>query len=372
VRSRAATAVDLARSGELAEQLGDPKGEVDTLSGVQPRVAHRLVAVVEVGVRQLIAAAETLGDVLAGELDVDAARPGAFGSVGPPLPVGSVGDLYIGGDGVSRGYLNQPDLTAERFRPNPFQTESVTFSPIIYNTGDRARYLADGRIVFLGREDHQVKIRGFRIELGDVEAAVARHPALAQNVTIAREDVPGDKRLVTYLIPEPGQIAPSAAEMREFLRRILPEYMIPAHFVVLDQFPLTPNNKINRLVLPPPGWTGDESGQDHRPPRTPLEAELVRHFMDVLHADAAGIDDSFFDLGGNSLLAAHLIAGVREAYQVNIPMRVFFQAPSAAGLARAIEAAQEAPAAENGRVAPLPRRGFRNRAMILNCWPDPT
>jgi amino acid adenylation domain-containing protein len=272
-----------------------------------------------------------------------------------PLPVGSVGDLYIGGDGVSRGYLNQPDLTAERFLPNPFQAESAAFSPIIYNTGDRARYLADGRIVFLGREDHQVKIRGFRIELGDVEAAVALHPALAQNVTIAREDVPGDKRLVTYLIPERGQSAPSAAELREFLRQILPDYMIPAHFVVLDQFPLTPNNKINRLALPPPGRAGEESGRDHRPPRSPLEAELVRHFTDVLHADAAGIDDSFFDLGGNSLLAAHLIARVREAYQVDIPMRVFFQAPSAAGLARAIKAAQEAPAGENGRVASPPQ-----------------
>ncbi|MFO7661359.1 MAG: amino acid adenylation domain-containing protein [Chloroflexota bacterium] len=272
-----------------------------------------------------------------------------------PLPIGSDGDLYIGGDGVSRGYYNRPDLTAERFLPNPFQRECAENSPIIYKTGDRARYLADGRLIFLGREDYQVKIRGFRIELGDVEAAVARHPALAQNVTIAREDVPGDKRLVSYLIPERGQTAPSAAELREFLRQVLPEYMIPAHFVVLDKFPLTPNNKINRLVLPAPNQAGDQPGPAHRPPRNPLENELVQLFMDVLHTDVVSIDDSFFDLGGNSLLAAQLIAKVRSHYQVNIPVRAFFEEPSVVGLSRTIEFEREATAAEKEPSASQPR-----------------
>jgi amino acid adenylation domain-containing protein/non-ribosomal peptide synthase protein (TIGR01720 family) len=254
-----------------------------------------------------------------------------------PVPIGAVGDLYIGGDGVARGYYNRPDLTAERFIANPFFSKYSSASPTIYLTGDRARYLEDGSIVFLGREDDQVKIRGFRIELGDVEAALVQHPAVSQNVTIAREDVPGDKRLVSYIIAEHGQAVPVAAELREYLRQLLPEYMLPAHFVTLAAFPLTPNNKINRRALPPPVQSREDSGRLFITPRNQVESTLAGLAADILNLDEVSIEDNFFDLGGNSLLAMRLIAQIRDVYQVSIAARTFFQEPTVAGLGQAIE-----------------------------------
>ena len=258
-----------------------------------------------------------------------------------PVPIGAVGDLYIGGDGVGRGYHNRPQLNAERFSPNPFFPEFSTASPVIYQTGDRASYLEDGRIIFLGREDDQVKIRGFRIELGDVEAAVAQHPVAAQNVTIAREDVPGDRRLVSYIIVKQGQTVPDASEWREFLRRLLPDYMVPAHFVTLDEFPVTPSNKINRRALPAPVQSRKASGRLFIAPRNRTESTLASLAADILNLDAVSIEDNFFDLGGNSLLAMRLISQFGELYQVSVAARTFFQKPTVAGLSQAVEALRQ-------------------------------
>ncbi|MDX1416627.1 MAG: amino acid adenylation domain-containing protein, partial [Candidatus Promineifilaceae bacterium] len=256
-----------------------------------------------------------------------------------PLPIGAVGDLFIGGDGVARGYYKRLDLTAERFLSNPFLEELPESSSIIYKTGDRARYLEDGRIKFLGREDYQVKIRGFRIELGDVEAAVLQHPGVEQCVTIVREDNPGDKRLVSYIIAPRSKAVPSANELRVLLRELLPAYMLPAHFVTLDKFPLTPNNKINRLALPAPDRSGEDVSHEFTAAQTELEHELAALAADILILDQVGIEDSFFDLGGNSLLAMRLIAQVKDIYNVTIPAREFFQQPTLSALALAVDTA---------------------------------
>ncbi|MEM7113998.1 MAG: amino acid adenylation domain-containing protein, partial [Chloroflexota bacterium] len=226
---------------------------------------------------------------------------------------------------------------AERFIPNPFSGAS----PTIYKTGDRARYLEDGRIVFLGREDFQVKIRGYRIELGDVETAVVKHPAVSQCITVARDDSQGNKQLVSYLIAERGQLIPPAAKLRQFLRQQLPEYMLPAHFVTLDKFPLTPNNKINRLALPAPQEKADLFGLPFVAPRNQLETELANLMANTLDQGQVSVEANFFDLGGNSLLAMHLLSQVREAYHVSISAHAFFQQPTVANLRQAVENAAQ-------------------------------
>ena len=254
-----------------------------------------------------------------------------------PVPVGVVGELYIGGDGVTRGYLNRPELTAERFIPDPFRAEPEAR---LYKTGDLARYLPDGNIEFLGRRDHQVKVRGFRIELGEIEAALAQHPAIRENVVIAREDTPGDKRLVGYLVLHPDQPAPSTGDLRRFLRDRLPEYMIPSAFVTLDALPLTPNGKVNRRALPAPPQTRPDTGAEYVAPRTPLEEELAHLCAGVLGLERVGVHDNFFDLGGTSLLATRLIFQVRERFQTPVALRHLFEEPTVAGLARAVEEGQ--------------------------------
>ncbi len=266
-----------------------------------------------------------------------------------PVPIGVVGELYIGGAGVARGYLNRPQLTAERFVPNPFAREAIgeterwpptASAQRMYKTGDLARYLADGRIVFLGRDDFQVKIRGYRIELGDIETAVAKHPAVAQNVCIAREDAAGERRLTSYLVAKAERKMPAAAELRQFLRAIVPEYMIPAHFVSLEALPLLPNGKINRRALPEPADRVTAADGDYIPPRFELEAQVAKLCAAVLNLERISIHDSFFDLGGDSLLATRLIFQAREQFEVELPLRQLFMQPTVAGLSQAIEAAQ--------------------------------
>ena len=253
-----------------------------------------------------------------------------------PVPVGAAGEIYISGEGVSRGYLNRPELTAERFIPNPFAVNGSNFGKVMYKTGDLARYLPDGRILFLGRNDSQVKIRGYRIELGDIEAAVRRHPAISDNVTLAREDTPGDLRLVTYLIPEKGHKVPGARDLREFLRRSLPEYMLPARFVFLDKFPVSPNGKIDRRALPAPDRWVEEINTEYIPPRTDVEKETADLFADTLNLERISINDSFFELGGNSLLAARVVYKAEECFRVKIPLRSFLAQPTVAGLSQVI------------------------------------
>jgi amino acid adenylation domain-containing protein len=281
------------------------------------------------------------------------------------VPLGVVGELYIGGAGLARGYVNRPGLTAQRFLPDPYGAEP---GGRLYRTGDLARWRPDGRLECLGRIDHQVKIRGYRIELGEIEATLARHPALREAAVAAQEDVPGDRRLVAYVVPRISQgpplvpaaptapaptpaSVPTAAEMREWLRRALPEYMVPAHYVVLEALPLTPNGKVDRNALPAPGagagrsWPGAE-GQDV-PPRGPIEEAVALLWAQVLGRPAAqiGVHASFFDLGGHSLLAAQLLSRLRDMFAVDLPLRALFEDPTVAGVARRIVEARRSDSA---------------------------
>ena len=273
-----------------------------------------------------------------------------------PVPAGVVGELYIGGDGVTCGYLNRPELTAERFLPDPFVNppgdngRSQSVSEKMYRTGDLARYLPGGELVFLGRRDQQVKVRGFRIELGDVEAALGEHPAVQQSVVVARGR--GDaRRLAAYMLFKEGSDVPPTGDLRRFVRRRLPDYMVPASFMTLEELPLTPNNKVDRSALPDPESSRMALETPFVPPRNELEQELAALCARVLGWDAnggrrpsgrstVGIHDNFFDLGGNSLLATRLIFDVRERFQVRISLRHLFAEPTVAGLAKAVEAGQ--------------------------------
>ncbi|MFZ5918978.1 MAG: amino acid adenylation domain-containing protein [Chloroflexota bacterium] len=257
-----------------------------------------------------------------------------------PVPVGVPGELHIGGVGVGRGYLNRPDLTAERFIADPFSfpasgggREGVAR---LYKTGDLARYRADGTIEFLGRMDHQVKVRGFRIELGEIEAVLSAHPAVQQAAVLAREDDGGGKQLAAYVVLR--QPEPSTGELREYLRASLPDYMLPAVFVTLDEMPLTPSGKVDRRALPAP-QSVHLTRMAYVAPRTPVEEGLADIFAQVVSLDRVGVHDSFFDLGGHSLRATQVISRVREVFQIDLPLRALFEWPTVAGLAVQVEAA---------------------------------
>lgn len=263
-----------------------------------------------------------------------------------PVPIGVQGELYIGGAGVARGYLNRPRLTAERFIPDPFSTVP---GARLYRTGDLARYRPDGNIEFLGRADDQVKIRGFRIELGEIEAALGQHPSVREAVVLAQDDAAGDrpaslsteKRLVAYVCAEQEPV-PTTTDLRKFLAEKLPEHMVPAIFVLLSRFPLLPNGKIDRRALRLSELTRPELGNAFVAPRGPVEEFLAEIWAQILDIELVGIDDDFFALGGHSLLATQLMSRVREAFQVEIPLRRLFEAPTVAGLAESIEAARQA------------------------------
>ena len=249
-----------------------------------------------------------------------------------PVPIGVLGELYIGGDGVARGYWNRPQLTAERFVPDPF---SATTGGRLYRTGDLARYLPDGNIEFVGRIDEQVKLRGFRIELGEIEAGIARHPAIRESAVVAREDAPGDKRLVAYLVTEEPR-DDLGHEVRALLRTVLPEYMVPAHFVSLGALPLTENGKLDRKALPAPSLSS-EAPPASMAPRTPTEDLVIAEFRAVLEREDFGVLDNFFDLGGHSLKAVRLMSRLRAASGLDVPLRNLFERPTVAGLAEAID-----------------------------------
>jgi amino acid adenylation domain-containing protein len=258
-----------------------------------------------------------------------------------PVSVGMPGQLYIGGDGLARGYLNRPGLTAEKFVPHPF---SAADGAQLYRTGDMVRYLPDGNIEFLGRADNQVKVRGFRIELGEIEAMLVQHEAVREAIVLAREDEPGDKRLVAYLVFSPQvaspETAPTPALLRAYLKERVPDYMIPSAFVVLDSLPLTPNGKVDRRALPAP--TATTSTHHFLAPRTPLEALLADIWADVLGVERISADDDFFSLGGHSLLATQVISRLRHLVGVEVPLRALFESPTVSGLAARVEAAQRA------------------------------
>ena len=256
-----------------------------------------------------------------------------------PVPIGVSGELYIGGDGLAQGYLNRPELNVLAFIPNPFSQES---GARLYKTGDLARYCPDGNIEFLGRIDDQVKIRGFRIELGEIEAVLSQHPVVAETVVIVQEDIPGDKQLVAYIVPNQEQAATAEAQgfaplLRQFLKEKLPGYMVPSAYVVLDSLPLTPNGKVDRRALPAADTERNDIKEDYVAPRTPVEEVLVEIWAKVLGRQQVSVYDNFFELGGHSLLATQLTSRIRDAFQVELPLRSLFETPTAAGLAKYIE-----------------------------------
>jgi amino acid adenylation domain-containing protein len=268
-----------------------------------------------------------------------------------PVPVGVFAELHIGGAGLSRGYLNRPELTAEKFIPNPFAEDpihasfilhpsSLILSERLYKTGDLARYLPDGNIEFIGRSDHQVKVRGCRIELGEIEAVLSQYPAVREAIALVREDNPGDKRLVAYIVANSelrgghGDTDPTHSEfinhLRVFLKQKLPQYMMPSAFVLLEAMPLTPNGKIDRRSLRAPDTNTPEFESNFTEPRTPDEQLIAEIWAEVLGLERVGIHDNFFELGGHSLLATQVISRLREAFQVEVPLRSLFESPTVA------------------------------------------
>ena len=286
-----------------------------------------------------------------------------------PVPVGVAGELYIGGAGVARGYYRRPALTAERFLPDPFGKSP---GARIYRTGDLARWRPDGALECLGRADHQVKVRGFRVELGEVEAALARHPAIREAAVVAREDATGEQALVAYYAARDGY-APNSAELRQWLGEGLPEYMVPSTFVAVDALPLTPNGKIDRNALPAPDQVGGDAGLDYVPPRGPIEEALVGIWGELLGRDRVGVRDNFFELGGHSLFATQLLARLRDTFAVEPTLRDFLDDPTVAGLSRLIDrelaagsGLQVPPIERDGRDGPIPASFAQQRLWFLD------
>ena len=255
-----------------------------------------------------------------------------------PVPVGVPGELHIGGDGVTLGYLDRPELTRERFVADPFASEP---SARLYKTGDVVRFLPDGNLEYLRRNDNQIKFRGYRIELGEIEAQLAKAPGIAQAAVLLRELHRGDTRLIGYVVCARGE-SPSDADLRAHLRGSLPEYMLPQHFVRLSAFPLTPNQKVDRKALPAPTLEGQQSEREYVAPRDAKETAVVAVLEDVLGMRPLSVTANFFDLGGHSILAAQVLSRLRRDHGYVIPLRKLFEAPTAEGLARAAGGGEEA------------------------------
>ena len=280
-----------------------------------------------------VADAETLRHQMIG-MPLGNMRLHVLDAHGNLVPIGVAGEIHIGGSSVTRGYFNRPELTAEKFIPDSF---SEAAGARLYQSGDLGRYLPDGNIEFLGRTDEQVKVHGFRVEPAEIERALGSHPAVREQIVIVREDIPGDKRLVAYLVAEEAATL-TGVELRGYLKGRLPEYMLPSAFVFLDALPLTSNAKVDRHALPAPDAARPELPVALIAPRTTTEEKLAASFAQVLNLKEVGIHDNFFDLGGHSLLATQLISRVREAFQIEVPFFTLFEAPTVAELAESIEA----------------------------------
>jgi amino acid adenylation domain-containing protein len=281
---------------------------------------------------------------------------------GEPVPIGAPGEIFIGGTGVALGYLGGARLTAERFVPDPFGPDPGSR---LYRTGDFARSRPDGALEFIGRQDRQLKVRGFRIEPGEIETVLAQHQGVREAVVVAREAETGDKRLEAFVVARrlPGPEAPDARDLREYLRRRLPAYMMPAAIEMLSELPLSPNGKIDRRRLPAAGGPpATANGNPHAAPRTPVEDVLAAIWSEVLHADRVAIDDNFFDLGGHSLLAIQVLSRIRAAFRCELPMRALFEEPTLSALARRIERESYGPAW--GEEIPLRATGLQENTPL--------
>jgi amino acid adenylation domain-containing protein len=283
-------------------------------------------------------------------------------------PVGAAGELHIGGLGLARGYLNRPEATAERMRPHPFSQEA---GARLYKTGDLARYLPGGAIEFLGRMDHQVKVRGFRIELEEIEAVLEQHPDLRACLVTVREDS-GNKRLVAYLVAA-QETVPTVSELRRFAREKLPEYMIPASLVFLDELPLTPNGKVDRRALPPVDEAASGLAEAYQAPRNATEELLAGKWAQLLNLRRVGASDNFFELGGHSLLATQVVSWVRACFGVELALRSLFETPTVAELAELIEQERNArrgllapPLVPRPRAGDLPLSFAQQRLWFFN------
>ena len=248
---------------------------------------------------------------------------------GAPVPVGVPGEIHVGGAGVARGYLNRDELTAERFLPDPYSPTGGR----LYRSGDLARRLENGELEYLGRIDDQVKLRGYRIELGEIEAVLTGHPDVIECAVIAREDIPGDKRLVAYIVTDQS----TTDHVRTYLKRHLPDYMIPAHFTPLPKLPLTANGKIDRNALPAPDLEASDARTQHVAPRTPTESRIAAIWGEALGIPSPGVHDNFFDAGGHSLKAAQIVTKLRSALEVDVATRHLFEQPTIAGLAEIVD-----------------------------------
>ena len=276
-----------------------------------------------------------------------------------PCPIGVSGELYIGGECLSSGYFNQPGLTAEKFIPNRFSDSEER----LYKTGDLARYLPDGNIEFLGRIDHQVKIRGFRIELGEIEAVLAQHPAVRETIVLAREDEPGNKRLVAYVTVQ--KPAPAISELRYFLQQRLPEYMVPSALVLVNALPLTPNGKVDRGALPVPEQTRPDLERAFVAPRNTVEQQLTEIWEKVLGIQPIGVTDNFFDLGGHSLLAVKLFTQIQKKFGRKLSLATVFQAPIVEQLASILS--QEGYSARWSSLVTIQLGGFKRPFFCVHA-----
>ncbi len=286
-----------------------------------------------------------------------------------PVPIGVAGQLYVAGVGLARGYWNRTDLTAQAFIPNPYASVE---GERLYATGDIARYQENGELVWLGREDDQVKVRGYRIELGEIEAVLAHFPWIRNAVVVARARPGGDQRLIAYVVAGDGQPAAPLAVLREQLQGKLPEYMLPSSYVFLEKLPLTASGKVDRRALPEPEPGRDTLAQEFVPPSTPVEEALARIWSEVLKIEKIGINDDFFDLGGHSLLATQLISRVRESFDVDLALRIVFEAPTIAELALRIETAKNtAKESSPPPLVPVARRTRRQMRLAQENQTEP-
>jgi amino acid adenylation domain-containing protein len=273
---------------------------------------------------------------VAGEVPIGRALPNVRAYVldehGDPVPIGVPGELYLGGAGLARGYLKRPELTADRFVPDPFSGAS---SARLYRTGDCVRYLGDGSLQYLARIDNQEKIRGFRIEPGEIETVLRQSEQLRDAVVVVNTDDEGEKRLIAYVLGS-SDSSPNTSELRTFVKERLPHYMIPGAFVILDKWPLTSSGKVDRQALPPPNSFRPEMDKAYEAPRTAVEEVLCGIWGEVLRVQQVGIGDNFFELGGHSLLATRLLSQVRSAFEVRLPLRSIFEAPTVLGMANSL------------------------------------